>query len=76
MTEEERDFHYFTVHDYDKNNFLDGLEVGQLACRQFLQQQVLIVGLFHFCMCASFTFVFVPLRKHHAIYVTNQEINN
>ena len=27
MTEEERDFHYFTVHDYDKNNFLDGLEV-------------------------------------------------
>ena len=28
MTEEERDFHYFTVHDYDKNNFLDGLEVA------------------------------------------------
>lgn len=27
MTEEERDFHYFTVHDYDNNNFLDGLEV-------------------------------------------------
>ena len=35
MTEEERDFHYFTVHDYDKNNFLDGLEVRQLSCRQF-----------------------------------------
>ena len=39
MTEEERDFHYFTVHDYDKNNFLDGLEVKKLARRQFLQQK-------------------------------------
>ena len=27
MTEEERDYHYFRIHDYDNNNFLDGLEV-------------------------------------------------
>ena len=27
MTEEERDYHYFRLHDYDNNNFLDGLEV-------------------------------------------------
>ena len=38
MAEEERDFHYFTVHDYDNNNFLDGLEVGELLCLPFPQQ--------------------------------------
>ena len=27
MTDEERDYHYFRIHDYDNNNFLDGLEV-------------------------------------------------
>ena len=27
MTEEERDFHYFRLHDFDKNDLLDGLEV-------------------------------------------------
>ena len=27
MTEEERDYHYFRLHDFDKNNLLDGLEV-------------------------------------------------
>ena len=27
MTEEEIDFHYFRLHDFDKNNLLDGLEV-------------------------------------------------
>ena len=27
MTEEERDFHYFRLHDFDQNNLLDGLEV-------------------------------------------------
>merc|ERR1712170_91938 len=27
MTAEERDFHYFRIHDFDKNNLLDGLEV-------------------------------------------------
>ena len=27
MTEEERDYHYFRLHDFDKNDLLDGLEV-------------------------------------------------
>ena len=27
MTQEERDFHYFRLHDFDKNDLLDGLEV-------------------------------------------------
>ena len=27
MTVEERDFHYFRLHDFDKNDLLDGLEV-------------------------------------------------
>ena len=27
MTEEERDFHYFRLHDFDQNDLLDGLEV-------------------------------------------------
>ena len=27
MTHEERDFHYFRLHDFDKNDLLDGLEV-------------------------------------------------
>merc|ERR1712227_662593 len=27
MTEEERDYPYFRLHDFDKNNLLDGLEV-------------------------------------------------
>ena len=27
MTAEERDYHYFRLHDFDQNNMLDGLEV-------------------------------------------------
>ena len=27
MTEEERDYHYFRLHDFDNNDLLDGLEV-------------------------------------------------
>lgn len=27
MTAEERDYHYFRIHDFDKNDLLDGLEV-------------------------------------------------
>ena len=27
MTTEERDYHYFRIHDFDKNDLLDGLEV-------------------------------------------------
>lgn len=29
MTDEELEFHYFQLHDYDKNNRLDGLEILQ-----------------------------------------------
>ena len=28
MTEEELQFHYFKLHDYDNNNQLDGIEIG------------------------------------------------
>ena len=27
MSEEELQFHYFKVHDYDNNNMLDGIEI-------------------------------------------------
>ena len=27
MTDEEKDYHYFRLHDFDKNDMLDGLEV-------------------------------------------------
>ena len=27
MTEEELQFHYFKLHDYDNNNMLDGIEL-------------------------------------------------
>lgn len=27
MSEEELEFHYFKLHDYDKNNKLDGVEI-------------------------------------------------
>ena len=27
MTEEERDYHYFRLHDYDQNDKLDGQEI-------------------------------------------------
>jgi len=27
MTDRELQFHYFTMHDFDKNNMLDGLEI-------------------------------------------------
>ena len=27
MTEEELEFHYFKLHDYDNNNKLDGVEI-------------------------------------------------
>jgi len=27
MTEQELQFHYFKLHDYDNNNLLDGLEI-------------------------------------------------
>ncbi|XP_025103620.1 sex-determining region Y protein-like isoform X1 [Pomacea canaliculata] len=29
MTEEELEFHYFKMHDYDNNNKLDGVEIGK-----------------------------------------------
>ncbi|GFN99084.1 multiple coagulation factor deficiency protein 2 like protein [Plakobranchus ocellatus] len=29
MTEEELEFHYFKLHDYDNNNKLDGVEIGK-----------------------------------------------
>ncbi|KAL5008442.1 hypothetical protein ScPMuIL_014023 [Solemya velum] len=29
MTEEELEFHYFKLHDYDGNNKLDGVEIGK-----------------------------------------------
>jgi hypothetical protein len=28
MTDEELEFHYFKLHDYDNNNKLDGLEIA------------------------------------------------
>ena len=27
MTDEEKDYHYFRLHDYDQNNMLDGQEI-------------------------------------------------
>ena len=29
MSEEELEFHYFKMHDYDNNNKLDGVEIGK-----------------------------------------------
>jgi hypothetical protein len=29
MTEEELEFHYFKLHDYDGNNKLDGVEIAK-----------------------------------------------
>ncbi|XP_059156360.1 multiple coagulation factor deficiency protein 2 homolog isoform X6 [Physella acuta] len=38
MTEEELEFHYFKLHDYDNNNKLDGVEIGK-ALTHFHDEQ-------------------------------------
>ncbi|XP_046567087.1 multiple coagulation factor deficiency protein 2 homolog isoform X3 [Haliotis rubra] len=38
MTEEELEFHYFKMHDYDNNNKLDGVEIGKALTHYHAEQ--------------------------------------
>lgn len=58
MSEEELEFHYFKMHDYDNNNKLDGVEIGK-ALTHFHdgKKNNLLLGLW----CLTNTVGWIPL---------------
>ena len=51
MTDQELQFHYFKLHDFDNNNLLDGLEIIKALTHAHDEASKLFIRLFFHCDC-------------------------